>query len=1001
MTTQTAHQLKKELLAAQINYKRSEYNEKSLYADLHNFFLGLKQEVLKELEEYWNETFMFQGQVDLILSPIFESQKQYYEIILKHIKKEYGFGRARGKRLVNNALKQRKIEEHQHSADKAEKNPIKLITKKDGLFGTSEYTRQKLYNQSFTASENTMNRVDNQINQILSDGYEKGHGINQVADDITHKFNQLSDWESRRIARTEIHNAQNMGLMNSYEEMGVEYTQWIAAKDARTRDSHREINGEIIPFGATFSNGLRYPGDTSGSLKEWINCRCSIAPFILPYGYIAPPGKVPFRESDLIPTLDAWNEDELINTATTEAKQIISSQNKVLNELNRSNNFDLYRLPPQQREHYFKLKKNHEILKEAIETKNYSKLNELDSSVATTIESKRSMDELGDDFLNFAKEDLDDYAYDIEEYEKIIKDKNITVTIEPKGIKWKNAALKDDYYIKNSETGKYHPFNTDEKFIKYHFKKENLTILESVDMDHSRVMHVYEEYKKFPKILKNTNEIVLSSQKPVKISLLGSDSELMGYVVEGKGNRIVSFKKSITETADNIIHEATHNLEKDHLYYISNSKEWVLAFKKDQKRLLAQGKELKDTYVTEYSYSFTESALETGSAANRKHGHKIYSEDLAESMKKYLKNKTKFTKDHPEKAKVLEKILNGEFNPKTTTPYKNWIKSESKRFRLTPKERERQRELKWKQEDLIREHGKNLSTKERNELQYYEDKVKLDFLYNKKISGEQISNREEMVFEELTSKYKKKLNLNKGVLNEIKLPSIKNSISSKLNRFIKPKKYKKDADKSVKIDGKRIFGIGENSKDYNAFLNKWGIKQNDLTHNEFKFVKLYSDEGDSIINGYYREISKAVTNHKKRLIKEKYAKEWGFLKFKCPKYYVSFNEALQISKTIFKKGKMLDENLVLVRRQGSPLLMFANHGIYHSDSLLSTTISKNVKPEIYGDYLAYIVIPKGTRIFYIEGITATQGDLEVLFGRGKNLKFIKQESEFISHWELI
>ncbi|WP_407454817.1 ADP-ribosyltransferase [Methanobrevibacter sp.] len=75
--------------------------------------------------------------------------------------------------------------------------------------------------------------------------------------------------------------------------------------------------------------------------------------------------------------------------------------------------------------------------------------------------------------------------------------------------------------------------------------------------------------------------------------------------------------------------------------------------------------------------------------------------------------------------------------------------------------------------------------------------------------------------------------------------------------------------------------------------------------------------------------------------------------------------------------------------------------MYHSDSLLSTSISKNVKPEKYGDYLSYIVIPKGTKIFYIERITATRGDLEILFSRNKNLKFIQQEDEFISHWKLI
>ena len=41
------------------------------------------------------------------------------------------------------------------------------------------------------------------------------------------------------------------------------------------------------------------------------------------------------------------------------------------------------------------------------------------------IESKESVKELGEDFLELAKEELDDYALDISEYEKIIKEQEM------------------------------------------------------------------------------------------------------------------------------------------------------------------------------------------------------------------------------------------------------------------------------------------------------------------------------------------------------------------------------------------------------------------------------------------------------------------------------------------------------------------------------------------------------------------------------------------------
>lgn len=303
--------VKKQILTAQIANKRSELNENSLYLTLSAFFEKLKQKVLKEFDTYYTDDIMLQGQLDLILAPIHISHKTYFNIIKKHIRKEHKLGASEAKRLVKLAQKKH------NSSDKAEKLPINSIIKKGELFGTSEYSRQKLFNQSFKASESTMARIDSDINKILSDGYTQGWGQNTIAADITKRFDQLKDWEAKRIARTEIHNAHNMGMMQTYEEMDVEYIQWNAAHDTRVRDSHAELSGEITKFGSTYSNGLSYPGDTSGPIEEWINCRCVNSPFVIPPGYIAPTF-TPFREEDLIATLDYFNQDAIISKATND-----------------------------------------------------------------------------------------------------------------------------------------------------------------------------------------------------------------------------------------------------------------------------------------------------------------------------------------------------------------------------------------------------------------------------------------------------------------------------------------------------------------------------------------------------------------------------------------------------------------------------------------------------------------------------------------------------------
>ena len=276
------------ILASKIALKRSENNEQKLRKELAKYFQKIEKEVQQLLKEYGHTEHLLQGQLSIILSPIKASHGEYYDIIAKHILREYDLGTQEGDRLtfLNNPL-----------LTTAVMNEIR----RNNLFGTLKYTEDRLLNRSFIASESTIARVDESINEIITDGYKTGKGIDYVSQQVQARFEQLQTWEATRIARTEIHNAHNEGIMKSYETLGVEYTQWIAANDDRVRDSHAEIDGEIIPFGGTYSNGLAYPGDTSGDIEEWINCRCSNAPYVMPVGMMAPPGMAQFREDDLIP----------------------------------------------------------------------------------------------------------------------------------------------------------------------------------------------------------------------------------------------------------------------------------------------------------------------------------------------------------------------------------------------------------------------------------------------------------------------------------------------------------------------------------------------------------------------------------------------------------------------------------------------------------------------------------------------------------------------------
>ena len=278
---------KKQILQSQVSNARSRNNERQLERELQRFFDRLGKQVQSNLEEYWSDH-LLQGQINLISKPIREAQAEYYLILQKYNKREYRLGIQEAERLAK--LSNKPV---------AEKAIKPRLFKRFDLFATLRGAEEDLLERVFLASQATLNRVDTSIKTLLTDGYQSGKGINYVANLLTKRFDQLQTWEAKRIARTEIHNSHNTAVMDTYNEYGVEYTMWIAADDERTRESHLEINGEIIRLGDTYSNGLRFPGDTDGPIEEWINCRCSNAPYVIPYGYTAPPFS-PFREEDLI-----------------------------------------------------------------------------------------------------------------------------------------------------------------------------------------------------------------------------------------------------------------------------------------------------------------------------------------------------------------------------------------------------------------------------------------------------------------------------------------------------------------------------------------------------------------------------------------------------------------------------------------------------------------------------------------------------------------------------
>lgn len=166
----------------------------------------------------------------------------------------------------------------------------------------------RLRAQVFVASSRTLSRMTGNVMDLLADSFEEGIGIFEVAERLQGVFENMRYFETERIARTEIVGAQNLSAYETERELGIDYHMWFTAEDDRVRSGeaddeadHVVMHGEIVRVGEPFSNGLYYPGDRNGPISEWINCRCTTVPFLIPEGFMAPAGVLHFREGDLVP----------------------------------------------------------------------------------------------------------------------------------------------------------------------------------------------------------------------------------------------------------------------------------------------------------------------------------------------------------------------------------------------------------------------------------------------------------------------------------------------------------------------------------------------------------------------------------------------------------------------------------------------------------------------------------------------------------------------------
>ena len=129
------------------------------------------------------------------------------------------------------------------------------------------------------------------VNSAITQGILQGESIGKVANRLQ-LVTDMNRAQALRNART-LHNyAENKGRQDRYEQaadLGIDIErEWLATHDNRTRDAHRELDGQIKPLDQPFVNSIgkiRYPSDPQAAPANVYNCRCQLRGVIAGHPY--------------------------------------------------------------------------------------------------------------------------------------------------------------------------------------------------------------------------------------------------------------------------------------------------------------------------------------------------------------------------------------------------------------------------------------------------------------------------------------------------------------------------------------------------------------------------------------------------------------------------------------------------------------------------------------------------------------------------------------------
>jgi hypothetical protein len=147
----------------------------------------------------------------------------------------------------------------------------------------TDQVRRELQEYAADAADETGERITRDLADALRDAYQAGLSRDEMADILeTDVFPDMRGWEAERAAQTAATGGAGRGSVSAIRDAGAPGKRWLAGELPRTRLSHHETDGQVVPVGAKFTTGKGnkawWPGDPRLPPSDFISCRCAVAP---------------------------------------------------------------------------------------------------------------------------------------------------------------------------------------------------------------------------------------------------------------------------------------------------------------------------------------------------------------------------------------------------------------------------------------------------------------------------------------------------------------------------------------------------------------------------------------------------------------------------------------------------------------------------------------------------------------------------------------------------